>query len=266
MPCGQGQPRHVAYGIMTTTYYAYLRDRMAGAPGLSLVQLGQFVDAERNALWQAMIANPAYDERARMGALAAFDEAAGRLLSEQESRFAAGPAVRPAAAPQHGGRARGAQAEPAPHGASARSWRRDATFLLIGLVVGLALAYLGAALLHAGPGGRSGAAEPALVPSTSSFKFVRSSPSEQAGEIKVERGGGAAGSQCEVEVTYRQLLEYVRFDAECRTVTFKFRPLPELLENFNYLQGYMVFTATITTAGNAWKGTSSVYFSIDASA
>lgn len=254
---------------MTTTYYAYLRDRMAGAPGLSLVQLGQLVEAERNALWQAMIANPAYDERARMGALAAFDEAAGRLLSEQESRLAAGPAVRPTAAQQHGGRApRGTRAEPAPHGAPARSWRRDAAFLLIGLVVGVALAYLGGALLQgAGLGARRGAAtEPALVPSPSSFKFARSSPSEQAGEIKVERGGGAAGSQCDVEVTYRQLLEYVRFDRECRTVTFKFRPLPELLENFNYLEGYMVFTATITTAGNAWKGTSSVYFSIDASA
>lgn len=254
---------------MTTTYYAYLRDRMAGAPGLGLAQLEQLVDAERNALWQALITNPSYDERARMGALAAFDEAAGRLLSEQESRLAAAPAGgRPAAALQHGGSGRGARrAEPEAHGAPLRSWRRDAAFLLIGLVVGLALAYLGGALLQAGPGGRSSAgAEPSLVPSTSSFKFARSSPGEQAGEIKVEHGGDAAGAQCEVEATYRQLLEYVRFDPECRTVSFKFRPLPELLENFNYLQGYMVFTATITTAGNAWKGTSSVYFSIDASA
>jgi hypothetical protein len=137
-------------------------------------------------------------------------------------------------------------------------------------VLGLALAYFGRGMIDATLGSAGIGSEqrgPRLVASVASFKFGPSSPPAQEGELTVEYGASASTpAQCEVEASYRQLLEYVRFDQQCRTVSFKFLPLADLMQNFNYLQGYMVFTTTIKSAGGAWKGTASVYFSIDASA
>jgi hypothetical protein len=243
-----------------TTYYDYLRDKIATAPQLDRMHLEHLVDAERNALWQMLVSNPAYDERSRMGALAAFDEAAGRIFSESERRAGNGSTGRPVAIQQgvHRGESRGT---------AGRSWTRDLLFLVMGALLGFAAAYFGGTWVERtigslGLGQASGV--PRLVASNGTYKFSRSNPPALTGEIAVENGPDA--SQCAVEATYRQLLEYVRFEPGCRTVSFKFRPLPDLFENFNYLQGYMIFTTTIGSAGKSWKGTASVYFSIDASA
>lgn len=248
------------------TYYAYLKDRVAAASLSSRAQLEQMIDAERNAFWQMLIQNPAYDERARMGALAQFDEAAGQILSEGERRFGAGPAaVRTGKGKPAGIQARGAEPK------ARRSWLRDLLFLLVGIAIGLAFAYFGGGLFEASlrsSGLANGSRVPQLVASVSSYKFGRSSPeSQREGEISVKYARGAADpAKCEVEATYNQLLEYVRFDQACTTISYKFLPVADLIQNFNYLQGYMVFTTTITSAAGAWKGTASVYFSIDASA
>lgn len=253
-----------------TSYYAYLRDKVAAAAVTGPDQLQQLVEAERNAFWQMLVTNPAYDERSRMGALAAFDEAASQVMSESERRFGGARAVpQPGRGPSPGATRRVAEYDRG-NEPRARSWGRDAVFLLIGLLLGLVVAYFGRGLIDAslkGVGMGSISRGPHLVASVSSFKFGRSSPSEQEGEITVENGSGAGSPvKCEVEATYRQLLEYVRFDSDCTTISYKFVPLSELIQNFNYLQGYIVFTATISSAGRAWKGTASVYFSVDASA
>jgi hypothetical protein len=266
------------------TYYAYLRDRVAAAALSSRPQLEQMIDAERNAFWQMLVTNPAYDERARMGALATFDEAAARIISEHERQGADIPAVLRPGPPTHANAGHDPYAGTAPRaavepygggderrGRPARTWLRDALFLLIGLILGLALAYFGGGLIDAAlksAGMASGQRTPRLVASVATYKFGHSSPQAQEGELTVEYGSNTPTppTQCDVEVTYRQLLEYVKFDPACKTVSFKFLPLDNLIQNFNYLQGYMVFTTTITSASGAWKGTASVYFSIDASA
>jgi hypothetical protein len=105
-----------------------------------------------------------------------------------------------------------------------------------------------------------------LTPSQKAFKFIRSQPSLLEGEVAVEYPPDTAPGTyvCEVDATYRQILEYAKFDEACKTVAFKFLPLSELWANFNYLEGYMVFSTTIMSpAGGKWQGSASIYFSID---
>ncbi len=249
-----------------TTYYDYLRDRVMASSVRDAAQLDHLIHLERNALWQQLVANPVYDERGRMAALAAFDEAASYILSEQTARFARHPA-RPAVL----------EPDPAAHRAPARepsqsprtpSLVRDGLIFLAGLAVGLAVAYAAGRLFtaaHSGPEGNVGVQS--FEPQPKSFKFVKSQPSPPEGAVAVTYAAGTAPETfaCEVEASYRQLLEYVRFDESCKTVAFKFLPLPELWESFNYLEGYMVFSATITApGGDKWQGSASVYFTIDA--
>lgn len=252
-----------------SSYYAYLKDRVAAAGVSHRAHLDQLVETERNVLWQMMMANPAYDERTRLAALAAFDDAAARISVELERRAAPSTAT-PQRGPATHGQVHRAQPDRVLPARPRRSWARDLALLLVGILIGAAGAYFAGAYFQDtrfGIGGTSDSRGTKLVASTNSFKFASSSPREQSGEITVEYARGASrATGCDVEATYRQLLEYVRFDADCRTVSFKFVPLADLLANYNYLQGYIVFTATINTAGSAWKGTASVYFSVDASA
>lgn len=249
-----------------TTYYDYLRDRIAAAPGLDRARLEHLMQAERNGLWQMLIANPAYDERGRMGALAAFDEAATRIFYEADLR-AAGP---PVGHPNGGVPMQRAQPDAVRSPRQPRSWTRDTMLVLAGVVLGLAAAYfgrdlVGRALQVSGVGGEL--AVEGLAPSVRSFKFVRSSPAQQDGAIDVQyKLGSPAASVCSVEMSNQEIVEYVKFDDGCRTISFKFLPLETLLTDFNYLQGYMVFTATVSAAGQTWKGTASIYFSVDATA
>ncbi|WP_334149721.1 hypothetical protein [Hyphomicrobium sp.] len=246
-----------------TTYYDYLRDRIAAASVRDAAQLDQLIHLERNALWQQLLANPVYDERGRMAALAAFDEAASYILSEQNARFGRHPA-RPAVLEPDPAAHRAPAREPAP----ARSLVRDALVFLAGVAVGIALAYVaGSVFTQARSGSEANLDVRSFEPSAKSFKFVKSAPSPLEGAITVTYAPGTPSDTfaCEVEASYRQLLEYVRFDDACKTVAFKFLPLPELWQSFNYLQGYMVFSATITAPGGGkWQGSASVYFSIDA--
>lgn len=255
------------------TYYDYLRDRVLGSSPSNQAQLEHLIHSERNALWQQIVANPAYDEQARLNTLAAFDEAAGRILSEQGA-WLGRPQRDMAAGPRNGGRAPGGgRPNGGPHPAGppgrTRSLLRDLLFLLLGAGLGFAAGYLAKDRL---PSLLSGA-EPdnalgvvGLTPSTPRFRFVRSGPSPLEGELKVDYASGteAGGYDCTVEATYRQVLEYVRFEDACQRVAFKFLPLSELWENFNYVEGYMVFSAVISSpAGKRWEGSASVYFSIN---
>ncbi|MCC7253021.1 hypothetical protein [Hyphomicrobium sp.] len=256
-----------------TTYYDYLRDRVLQSSASGQAQVEHLIHSERNALWQRIVSNPVYDEHARMAALAAFDEAASHVLSEHGARFARGPG--PAWSGQAGPNGNGLQAdpqvtprEPAPTGT--RSIARDVLFLLLGAALGFIVAYFArdsvARLLSFATGAPTELGVQGLSPSPKSFKFVKSQPSPLEGEIAVEYALGAPSQSyaCEVEATYQQILQYVRFENDCQTVAFKFRPLPELWANFNYLEGYMVFSATIKSpAGGNWTGSASVYFSID---
>jgi len=246
-----------------TTYYDYLQDRIQASSVRDAAQLEQLIHHERNALWQQIVANPAYDERGRMTALAAFDEAASYILSEQNARFAR-PQLQPSLEPQ---RAAHAPEEPPPR---TRSIGRDIVIFLIGAAVGFAVAYVaGGIVSHARSGGDTAAnvGVQSFEPAQKSFKFVKSQPSPLEGEISVAYASGAPSDTyaCEVDASYRQVLEYAKFDSACKTVTFKFRPLQDLWSNFNYLEGYMVFSATIKSPeGGKWQGSTSVYFSIDA--
>jgi hypothetical protein len=279
-----------------TAYYDYLRSRLQTSPVASPAQLEQVITAERNALWQQMIANPSYDERTRMSALAQFDEAATRILSEQNSVNGNGFGRNPGSGPgPNVGPAAGNHSEPgfgpmpsfgpsrsevveedyADHAPSRfRTLLRDGLIFLVGCLVGFVVAYF---LLGSSPTARTssnGSSQgelgvTAITPSQKSFKFVRSQPSALDGQVIVEYASGTPSDSyaCEVEATYRQVLEYVKFDKACRTISFKFRPLAELWENFNYVQGYMVFTTTIMSpSGGKWQGSASVYFSIDGAA
>ena len=276
-----------------TVYYDYLRSRLQASPVANPAQLEQVITAERNALWQQMIANPAYDERTRMSALAQFDEAATRILSEQNTANGNGFGRNPGPGPNIDsvtGNPSGAGFGPMPSFGPSRSevvdedysdqapsrlrsLLRDGLIFLVGAVVGFVLAYV---LLGSSPTRTSGNGSTqselgvaAITPSQKSFKFVRSQPSALEGQVIVEYASGTPSDSyaCEVEATYRQVLEYVNFDKSCRTISFKFRPLSELWENFNYVQGYMVFTTTIMSPSDGkWQGSASVYFSIDGAA
>jgi hypothetical protein len=246
-----------------TTYYDYLRDRVAASSVRDAAQLDQLIHLERNALWQQLIANPVYDERGRMAALAAFDEAASYILSEQNARFGRHPA-RPAVLEPDPAAHRAPAREPPP----ARSLVRDGLVFLAGIAVGIAIAYAaGSIFTQARSGAEENVGVRSFEPQPKSFKFVKSEPSPLEGAIAVAYAPGTPSETfaCEVEASYRQLLEYVKFDETCKTVAFRFLPLPELWQSFNYLQGYMVFSATITApGGDKWQGSASVYFSIDA--
>ncbi len=278
-----------------TAYYDYLRSRLQTSPVANPAQLEQVITAERNALWQQMIANPSYDERTRMSALAQFDEAATRILSEQNTANGHGFGRNPDPGPSQNirpavGNPSGAGFGPMPSFGPSRSEAvdedysdhapsrfrallRDGVIFLVGGLVGFAIAYF---LLGSSPSRTSSSGSTqgelgvtAVTPSQKSFKFERSKPSALEGQVIVEYASGTPSDSyaCEVEATYRQVLEYVKFDKSCRTISFKFRPLPELWENFNYVQGYMVFTPTIMSpSGGKWQGSASVYFSIDGAA
>ncbi|WP_072395743.1 hypothetical protein [Hyphomicrobium sp. CS1GBMeth3] len=264
------------------TYYDYLRDRvLASQPG-DPAQLEQLVHGERNALWQQVVANPAYDEQGRLHALAAFDEAASRILSEQSAWFGRQPtrdvpnilarAQKPSLPPQRPQPSQPREEEhfraDAPRGG--RPILRDALFLLAGLALGFLIGYLFS-------GGASGLLSSKKADNElgvvglddaapKSFKFVRNGPSPLEGEVNVEyaRGAEAGNYDCTVDATYRQVLEYVRFEDSCRRVAFKFLPLPKLWDEFNYVEGYMVFSAIITSpTGTKWEGSTSVFFSIN---
>jgi hypothetical protein len=247
-----------------TTYYDYLRHRVLTAGGG--VQLEHLVHAERTALWQRIATNPLYDEQSRMAALAAFDEAAARVFSEQGGGLGPVtddiPSILTRGEPHH--------AEPiSEEPPRTRTRLRDVLFFLIGAAVGFAAGYivkdsLASLVSTAAPDNELGVLAIAATPK--SFRFVRSQPSGREGELTVEYAPGTRHEaySCNVEATYRQILEYVRFDDSCETVAFKFLPLPELWENYNYLEGYMVFSTTITSpAGSKWEGSASVYFSIN---
>jgi hypothetical protein len=245
------------------TYYDYLRDRVLAASVRDQAQLEHLVHLERNALWQTIVANPAYDEHGRMAALAAFDEAASYVLSEEGARLGrmtATPSLEPSPtryAPRD---------EPPPR---SRSVARDVLFFLLGAAVGFSAAYLVGGTVtrlfsSSHPASQLGIE--GLAASQKSFKFVKSQPSPLEGEIAVNYASGTPSDSyvCEVDATYRQLLEYARFDKACKTVAFKFLPLQDLWANFNYLEGYMVFSATIMSPeGGKWQGSTSIYFSID---
>lgn len=230
-------------------------------------QLEQLIHHERNALWQQIVANPAYDERGRMAALAAFDEAASYILSEQNARFGR-------AQPQPSLDSQRAAYAPEAAPQRARSLGRDILFFLIGAAAGFAVAYFAGGIMSrvlsgagAGVSTTSDIGVQGLEAAQKSFKFVKSRPSPQEGQINVEYASGTPSDSyaCEVDATYRQILEYAKFDSACKTVTFKFLPLAELWANFNYLEGYMVFSATIMSPdGGKWQGSTSVYFSINA--
>lgn len=247
------------------TYYDYLKDRVLASSVRNPAELEHLIHGERNALWQQLVTNPAYDERSRMATLAAFDEAASFLLSEQHTRFGRSPArPTPSLEPSP------AHHAPAREPARPRSITRDILFFLIGAAVGFATAYFAGAkvtaLLSRGGATASELGIEGLAASQKSFKFVRSEPSPLEGAIDVEYATGAPSERyvCEIEATYKQLLEYARFDEACKTVAFKFLPLSDLWANFNYLEGYMVFSATIVSPeGGKWQGSASVYFSID---
>jgi hypothetical protein len=268
-----------------TTYYDYLRDRVLAASVGDQAQLEHLIHVERNTLWQRMVANPAYDERGRLAALAAFDEAASAIFAEQAAHFSRQP---------HNGQAQMGQPHIGQHGLAAtqngrqqeqqeeashtrsrepgrgRSAVRDFVFLLLGVLIGFVAAYFAqGAFARVFSSASVAPVIVGLTASQKSFKLVRSQPSALEGEIIVdyERGAEPVGFKCEVEATNKQVLEYVRFDSACKTVSFKFLPLPTLWENFNYLEGYMVFATTIkTSTGGTWEGSASVYFKIDSSA
>lgn len=248
-----------------TTYYDYLRQRLLAAPAASPAQLEHMIHAERNALWQRIASNPLYDEQTRMGALAAFDEAAARVFSEQSNPH--GPPSDDI--PSILTRGTTHRAEPvAEPPVRARSILRDVLFFVLGAALGLAAGYFAKASLgpaHSSAGPDNALGIQGLSASQKSFKFVRGNPSALEGEITVDYAASPpSGATCTVDATYRQILEYVRFNESCQTVAFKFRPLPELWQNFNYLEGYVVFTAAITSpAGGQWEGSASVYFSIN---
>jgi hypothetical protein len=272
-----------------TTYYDYLRDRVLAASVGDQVQLEHLIHAERNTLWQRMVASPAYDERSRLSALAAFDEAASAIFSEQVARFSRG--AQPYAAQPHGGfpniaQPNGGQARNLGAGQNRRSQDvtdddqfepprgrsrlRDLVFLLVGAAIGFIAAYFTQDVVARVLAGTSAApAVAGLTASQKSYKLIRSQPSTLEGEIAVDYTGNPkpVGYTCEVEATNKQILEYVKFDSACKTVSFKFLPLPTLWDNFNYLEGYLVFSTTITSkSGKAWEGSASVYFKIDATA
>lgn len=251
-----------------TTYYDYLRDRLSASPPGNQAHLEQLVHAERNALWQQMVANPVYDEHSRMSALAAFDEAASRIFSEHAPRFLRGPEPgRPRAALDAAPRET-MHAE-AREPSRTRGVVRDIVILLLGVALGFAVAYFAReplARMLAGGSPAMALGVTGITPSQKSFKFARSSPSALEGELTVDYESGTPSDTyaCEVDATYRQVLEYVKIDKACRTVAFKFLPTQDLWANFNYLEGYMVFTTTIMSpAGGKWQGSASVYFSID---
>lgn len=249
------------------TYYDYLRDRVLASAASNQAQLEHLIHSERNALWQQIVANPAYDEQGRLSTLAAFDEAASRILFEQSARFERAPQERPRGGGP--GPLRVPPEEEQGEGGRSRSLLRDLLFLLLGVALGFAAGYLAKDSL---PGLRTSAAPDndvgvlGLTASPRSFRFVRSGPSPLEGEITVDYASGVDTTtyDCAVEATYRQVLEYVRFEDACQKVAFKFLPLSDLWENFNYVEGYMVFSTIITSsAGKKWEGSASVYFSID---
>lgn len=262
-----------------TTYYDYLRHRVETTPVSSQAQLEHLIEAERNAAWQRIASNPLYDEPSRMAALAAFDEAAAHILSERTAwqtqglRADQNGVTRAAQHAEPNARFDpGQRIDPSPHvepRARPRSALRAILYVLLGAALGFAAGYLSkdsiAPMLSSVPADETPEVL-GLTAEQKSFKFVRSGPSALEGELKVDFAPGAntADYTCKVEATYRQILEYVRFDEACKAVTFKFLPLTELWKNFNYLEGYVVFTAGITSsAGGQWEGSTSVYFSIN---
>ena len=250
-----------------STYYDYLKERIRTSSVRDAAQLEELIHFERNGLWQQLVANPAYDERGRMTALAAFDEAASYILSEQNGRFGGPQQPSPSIDPQQ--RTAYAPEPQRDEPPRPRSMQRDILFFLLGAAVGFAVAYFaGGWIARTISGGATAAAIDiqGLEPAQKSFKFVRSQPSPLEGEINVAYASGARSDTyaCEIDATYKQVLEYAKFDEGCKTVTFKFRPLSELWADFNYLEGYMVFSATISAPGGGrWQGSTSVFFSID---
>lgn len=252
-----------------TTYYDYLRDRALASSANDPAQLEHLIHVERNALWQQIVVNPAYDEHNRLRTLAAFDEAAARLLSEQGARFGRVPRAMAGSAP-NGGPLRAPQGRPRGTPRS-RSVVRDLVCLLLGAALGVSVGYFAkdalAPMLSSADPANSALGVRNLTASQKTFRFVRSQPSALEGELTVDYAPGTPTEtyKCEVEATYAQVLEYVRFEESCQKVAFKFLPLSELWKNFNYVEGYMVFSTTITSpAGAQWQGSASVYFSINA--
>lgn len=249
-----------------TTYYEYLRGRLLAASAGDLAQVEHLVHTERNALWQRIVADPAYDEQIRLQTLAVFDEAASRVLFEQQARFERRPAAGPALdsgrreEPSGDGR-RGGLRLPRPS-------LRDLIFLIVGVVLGLAAGVLikGGSATPAGTRADNGLGIIGLTAPDRPFRFVKGNASPIEGELTVDYAPGAEAQSyaCEVEATYRQLLEYVKFEDSCRKISFRFLPLEELWKSFNYVEGYMVFSATImSSAGARWEGSASVYFAVN---
>jgi hypothetical protein len=270
-----------------TTYYDYIRERVLVASVGDQAQLEHVIHVERSIFWQRLVTNPAYDERGRLAALAQFDEAAGAVFTEQAARFnrqphngfsnngplQSGPVHSGAlagAAAQQNGRLQGATQVSPREPRRRRSVLRDVVFLLLGVVIGFVAAYFAQdGLARVFTSASAAPAVQGLTASQKSFKLIRSRPSPLEGEVAVDYAGGARPEdyKCEVDATNKQVLEYVRFDSACKTVSFKFLPLPTLWDNFNYLEGYMVFSTTITSSsGKTWEGSASVYFKIDATA
>jgi hypothetical protein len=278
-----------------TTYTDYLRDRVLAASVADQAQLEHLIHGERTLFWQRLVSNPAYDERGRLAALAQFDEAAGVVFSEQAARFArpsfngqpqgynghpAQPHLSPVspgkgalqggALPSQNPRLRGELPLASRPEGRRRSLLRDLFFLLVGAALGFATAYFAqGALSRVLVGASASPPVEGLTLSQKSFQFVRSQPSGLEGKVTVDYARGARPEDytCKVEATNKQVLEYVRFDSACKAVAFKFLPLSTLWDNFNYLQGYVIFSTTITSSsGKTWEGTASVYFTVDATA
>lgn len=267
------------------TYYDYLRDRILAAQPGDPAYLEQLIHDERNALWQQIVANPAYDEQGRLHALAGFDEAASRILAEQSTWFdrqqprdvpnILSRAQKPSLPPQrHGTHQSGHQHGehfPTEAPGRGRSLLRDGLLLLAGIVLGFLLGYMMSGSASGLLSSKTADNELGVIglkdASPKSFRFIRSDPSPLEGEMEVEYASGADASNydCTVDATFRQVLEYVRFEDSCRRVAFKFLPLTKLWDEFNYVEGYMVFSAVITSpTGAKWEGSNSVFFKINA--
>lgn len=247
-----------------TTYYEYLRGRVLAASASDLAQVEHLVHTERNALWERIVADPAYDEQVRLQTLAVFDEAASRILFEQQARFerrhATGPALDPGRREERRGDVKRIRLP--------RSLLRDLIFLILGVVLGFAAGFLlkGSPATSADTRADNGLGIIGLTAPDRPFRFVKGNESPIQGELTVDYAPGAEAQSyaCEVEATYRQLLEYVKFEDSCRKISFRFLPLEELWKSFNYVEGYMVFSATImSSAGARWEGSASVYFAVN---
>lgn len=238
-----------------STLHEYLQAKAQSVALQSPVDWAAFIEAERHAYWQHLIAAEP-DEAIRRHSLSAFDKAADSLRSKYPFARQPPPRERPERSP------------------SVKRWGHDLLLVLLGAAIavpGTLLAnYLTSKYL---PQTTNVSVENLGVQQLHAphreflFQHETASRAKRNGIIEVVYGMGVEPRAygCKVTVSEPQLFSEVGFDDECRNVKFTFVDPQRLLSkdadlNVLYLAAnIIVFSVEITSpAGKIWRGSQGI--------